>query len=601
MPHLRYNGRLWRLSSDELFFPGLFAIISRIFWSTLLITTLAFAAPRLSRCPNGSGLLLYIYLSLAIFTLTILCEGCIVKKSLVGSIVETGKREVGIGKYLTAHLFLGGAQFILGITGIFVTISRSSTVCVNDMRYTKHYDLALLSLITISQLVDIGALLCCCYTFSASREGEESHGDEHYAATLLEGRCKLAMRYLQLCCCNLFGGSNIDEDLSTVARVLTNFFHHDGFLDVVPSDVVAGIMLVRIQQRARRQLYTSDVLNPITPSASFMRIGSNPISPSTSLMRLSTTSASSSRHNILEEARDCEGNERFCFDNMMLSPHSITLRKALDRNVTADRDLIESAAKYSVYMIAIYTHLLALYMQPCTGLCGICYSQFIIASQDSFVGENIKRTACSHCVGCCCFSLYRAPSEVPFADTQSTSSFSIKGDNFCGTNHAGLVHLSKNVECQILYASYDNDTVAKPFAVFLNHQQRSVVVAIRGSMSLEDCITDAIADPVELREAGLRWGFQGAGRYAHGGFLSAALHIREEIENTKVLQKILKPGSFTGYSAPPNAAGIREPIITNVSKLFFIRSYAQYLLFAYYCITYNHFFNCFNLLTFYDI
>ena len=560
MPHLRYNGRLWRLSSDELFFPGLFAIISRIFWSTLLITTLAFSMPRLSRCPNGGELLLYIYVSLAIFALTILCEGCIVKKSLVGSIVETGKREVGIGKYLTAHLFLGGAQFILGITGIAVTISRSSTVCVNDLKYTKQYDLALLSLIAISQLVDIGALVCCCYTFSSSREGEEFNGDEHYAATLLEGRCKSVMRYLQIFCCNLFGGSNIDEDLSTVARVLTNFFHHDGFLDVVPSDVVAGIMLVRIQQRARRQLYTSDVLNPITPS--------------TSLLRLKITSASTSRQDILEEARDCEGGERgSCLDSLLLSPHSIVERKSLDRNILADRELIESAAKYSVYMIAIYTHLLALYMQPCTGPCGICYSQVMIASQDRFVGENSRNTACSHCLGCCCFSLFRAPAEHPHSDFQSSSSFPIKGDNFCGTNHAGLVHLSKNVECQVLYACYDNDTVAKPFAIFLNHQQRSVVVSIRGSMSLEDCITDAIADPVELKEAGLRWGFQGAGRYAHGGFLSAALHIRQEIEDTKILQKILKPGTFSGYTAPMGAAGIREPTIINVSNSYLYNLY----------------------------
>lgn len=560
MPHLRYNGRLWRLSSDELFFPGLFAIISRIFWSTLLITTLAFSAPRLSRCPNGFGLMLYIYVSLAIFALTILCEGCIVKKSLVGSIVETGKREVGIGKYLTAHLFLGAAQFILGITGISVVISRSSTVCVNDLRYTKQYDLALLSLITISQLVDIGALVCCCYTFSASREGEESQGDEHYAATLLEGRCKSVMRYLQIFCCNLFGGSNIDEDLSTVARVLTNFFHHDGFLDVVPSDVVAGIMLVRIQQRARRQLYTSDVLNPITPSASLIRL-----TPSASLIRLSTTSASNSRNNILEESRDCEGADRgFLIDGMLLSPHSIVQRKTLDRNILEDRELIEAAAKYSVYMIAIYTHLLALYMQPCTGSCGICYSQVMIASQHRFVGEHSKKTACGQCLGCCCFTLYRNPNEHPLSDYRPTSSFPIKGDNFCGTNHAGLVHLSKNVECQVLYACYDNDTVAKPFAIFLNHQQRSVVVSIRGSMSLEDCITDAIADPVELNEAGLKWGFNGAGRYAHGGFLSAALHIRQEIEDTKILTKILKPGTFTGYTAPPNAAGIRDPIIVDV-------------------------------------
>lgn len=32
---------------------------------------------------------------------------------------------------------------------------------------------------------------------------------------------------------------------------MTNLFHHDGFLDVVPSDVVAGLLLLRLEQRSK--------------------------------------------------------------------------------------------------------------------------------------------------------------------------------------------------------------------------------------------------------------------------------------------------------------------------------------------------------------
>ena len=39
------------------------------------------------------------------------------------------------------------------------------------------------------------------------------------------------------------------SDRVAVAAILSDFFHHEGFLDVVPSDVVAGILLVRFQQR----------------------------------------------------------------------------------------------------------------------------------------------------------------------------------------------------------------------------------------------------------------------------------------------------------------------------------------------------------------
>jgi hypothetical protein len=47
------------------------------------------------------------------------------------------------------------------------------------------------------------------------------------------------------------------------------------------------------------------------------------------------------------------------------SVYSVTHRNKLDKWNQTDRDLVEASAKYAVYMIAIYTHLLAMYMQVC--------------------------------------------------------------------------------------------------------------------------------------------------------------------------------------------------------------------------------------------
>ena len=264
MPHLRFNGRLWRLASDELFFPGIVAIIARTFWSILLLIMISVSANRLSSCKDGDGLLSYLLLSFIVFILSILCEILLVKKSLVGSLVETSKREIGLGKFLTFHILLGCCQFILAIFGCLVISAHSVIPCVTDFENYERYDLILLSIVVISQLVDISSLMCCCYTFSANREDEVHMHDEIYVATIWEGRCKTIMKYLQICSCNIFGGSNIEEDLNSVARVLTNFFHHDGFLDVVPSDVVAGIILVRIQQKAGRNSISSTNLAALT-------------------------------------------------------------------------------------------------------------------------------------------------------------------------------------------------------------------------------------------------------------------------------------------------------------------------------------------------
>ena len=553
MPHLKYNGRFWRFSSDELFFPGVFAIIGRIFWSALLITVLAITTPRLSRCPNGVGLLVYLYLSLTVFILSILCEGCLVKRSLVGSIVETEKREDGIGKYLTAHIFLGVMQFILSIFGLLVISSRSFIPCINDFKTTQQYDVVLLSVVVISQLIDVTSLLCCCYSFSATKVGEDSIADDHHTATLWEGRCKSVMKLLQIVCCNIFGGSNVEEDLNTVARVLTDFFHHDGFLDVVPSDVVAGIMLVRIQQRDRKlNLYNKKGLS--TDSKGFK-----------SFLK---TVGDESKFLDLEES--CEGEERqplssSLSQSMLLSPHSVVLRRDLDKRSEIDRAIVETAAKYAVYMIAIYTHLLALYMRPCTGLCYLCFSKM-----KNYSVESNNESDCSLHNMCCC-QMCRGRSSYSRFQSSPSHSITVKGDNCCRVNHAGLTHLTRDIQSEVVYASYDNDTVAKPFAIFLNRDQRSVVITIRGSMSLEDCITDAIADPVELKAAGEKWGFDGVGRYAHGGFLLAALHIREEIEQSQVLQKLFDPpqSSTCNNCYPSESQGPRERIVANVRLQFF--------------------------------
>ena len=47
-----------------------------------------------------------------------------------------------------------------------------------------------------------------------------------------------------------------------------------------------------------------------------------------------------------------------------------------------------------------------------------------------------------------------------------------------------------------------------PYALLLDRSRRAVVLTIRGTLSLEDCLTDAMADPASLRELAAAWGFR---------------------------------------------------------------------------------------------
>ena len=513
MPHLKYNGRHWKLSSDELFVPGLAAIVGRVFWSLVLIIILSYSTARLSRCSNTGGLLIYLYLSLAVFIGSLLCEVMLVKKSLVGSMVDSAKRDEGIGKLFTAHIILGTSQFFLAIFGVFVVSANSFIPCAITFQQSRTYDLILLSEIIISQLVDISSLVCCCYVFSSKRESAEGIDDEEEMTSIWESRCKLSVKIFQILSCNLFGGSNIERDLRAVAKILTTFFHHDGFLDVVPSDVLAGIILVRMQQRYRNSM------NPMTSPGDLEWSERN---PSTDVIPRGAG-----------ESIDDRDEHKSGYNALPLSLHSVSYRRDLLSSSKADRDVIEAAAKYAVYMIALYTHLMVMYTQPCTGTCSLFYAKTKFSCR--------KRKGENGCGQNSCCVRQNVPQNVP-QNVLSEGPF-IRGDNFCGMNHAGLSHFTRNVQAEVVYASYENDTIQKPFAVFVNEEDNSIVVAIRGSLSIEDCITDAIADPVELTDAGVKWGFDGVNRYAHAGFLNAALSIRQELEDSNILNDLFKGGN----------------------------------------------------------
>lgn len=126
----------------------------------------------------------------------------------------------------------------------------------------------------------------------------------------------------------------------------------------------------------------------------------------------------------------------------------------------------------------------------------------------------------------------------------------IDGDNFCGLHHTGLSQIVTDnlseglVGSELVYASFRNDPLHKVYGVFLDHMKERVVIAIRGTLSMEDCITDAICDPVELSEIGEEYGFEGKNRYSHAGMLKAALHIRSELENNGILNGVFGSTSY---------------------------------------------------------
>ncbi|TPX31248.1 hypothetical protein SmJEL517_g05384 [Synchytrium microbalum] len=80
----------------------------------------------------------------------------------------------------------------------------------------------------------------------------------------------------------------------------------------------------------------------------------------------------------------------------------------------------------------------------------------------------------------------------------------------------------------LLYISYHNDIFLSPFLVAVDRERRTLVIAIRGSMSISDIITDLVVESVPL--PGME-----DNTFTHGGMLSSAKRILNELQEQGVL------------------------------------------------------------------
>jgi energy-converting hydrogenase Eha subunit C len=115
----------------------------------------------------------------------------------------------------------------------------------------------------------------------------------------------------------------------------------------------------------------------------------------------------------------------------------------------------------------------------------------------------------------------------------------IEGIDFYAHNGTTVLRSEQIEDSELVYLSQTANILHKPYGIFLDHKEEKIVIAIRGTYSLEDCFTDLDCEATEMNIIGEKWGFNGKGRWAHSGCLKVASGIREEIEQLGLLDKIL--------------------------------------------------------------
>jgi len=190
----------------------------------------------------------------------------------------------------------------------------------------------------------------------------------------------------------------------------------------------------------------------------------------------------------------------------------VSHKPTLDPSNNLDRLALDESARFSRHAYAIYTWMLHFYGNPVTSIP---------------VLAGIRCCRLTNPLCCCVCS-------------KTKSSVTINKDNCCNGHLTALIALSNLNESEIIHCHFGNTIIENPYTVLYDHKWRSVVISIRGTLSLEDCVTDALAESDSLAPAGRKYGFDGEGEYAHSGILRASLWILEDLERNSTLEKAFK-------------------------------------------------------------
>merc|ERR1719343_334628 len=72
------------------------------------------------------------------------------------------------------------------------------------------------------------------------------------------------------------------------------------------------------------------------------------------------------------------------------------------------------------------------------------------------------------------------------------------GDTFCEWHKRALLLVAGIPEADLVYAEFNNKLSTVPYCILLDHERSFVVLSVRGSLSMEDVVTDTLVLPDSL-------------------------------------------------------------------------------------------------------
>ncbi|KAJ9594887.1 hypothetical protein L9F63_013812, partial [Diploptera punctata] len=128
--------------------------------------------------------------------------------------------------------------------------------------------------------------------------------------------------------------------------------------------------------------------------------------------------------------------------------------------------------------------------------------------------------------------LFKLASHMTCCSCLRFKTHTVRDDNCCLCSLAGVRFLSMISHEDILFASFRNRIFEMPYLVMADHKTGSIVVVVRGSITLRDVFTDMNASAERFDAAGLP-----PNSMAHRGMTIGAQYIKNDLEDLGILDR----------------------------------------------------------------
>ncbi|KAG2776587.1 hypothetical protein PC129_g12033 [Phytophthora cactorum] len=537
MPALEVFGRRSRVvGSDDLYCPALFLMLYQLPLALLCVLYASLWRSCSSTSLDDSGLPFWYMLGAAPLLFFRSCIYLMIMHvSAKGTIVDH-ERRVLMPRMLQVHTLWSVLLFGYGVAGVCSWYYRD--MCRPDARFVLAVGGFLVAEVSFTFALGVCILhdtqieesinqekpsvSCTLDPYEVDREVPSSDVYVPHSQRLWKQRCTRCCMCVRCFTCNLFGGAGTRHDsMSVVAKVFSRLFY--GSPDLVISDIVAGFILLaavqayedhheviatsphregyeeeeetlgKIRARIRASTSKMNVLGEKTPKSGKTSVTASASSAS----QVSTVDGDEPNRFVSIDIPSTSDDARFEKSSKPFYYHPSDPHL----NDVELTEKLKELAHFSKYAIGIYGWMLYVWSHPWSGTFGLAFS---------CLRRNLSW---------------------------------VHGDNWFHLGQTALQLETKIRSDDIVYASFRNSVYQPAFAVMLDHERKEVVIAIRGTLSLEDCLTDAIAYGMSMDDVADRWGCDGSGEYAHQGFLTCAESIYLELNRLSILEMLFDENS----------------------------------------------------------